>query len=86
MDGSFNQYLRCSIAIAALFMCGVVMAAPVDIHQADAPALSRAPSGVGIKLSRRIVAYRQQHGRFARTDDLQEVPYAAEVIWERNAK
>ena len=44
----------------------------VDINTADDTALARLPE-VGPSLARRIVAYRQQHGRFAAPEELMQV-------------
>ena len=44
----------------------------VDINTADDTALARLPE-VGPLLARRIVAYRQQHGRFAVPEELMQV-------------
>lgn len=48
-------------------------AGPVDVNTATAQQLQELP-GVGPVLSERIIAYRQEHGRFGSVDQLQEVP------------
>lgn len=45
---------------------------PLDINSATAEELERLPR-VGPALARRIVTYREQHGRFASADDLRHV-------------
>jgi len=45
----------------------------IDLNEASWPELTMLP-GISETLARRIVAYRQQHGRFQSLDDLQMVP------------
>lgn len=45
---------------------------PLDVNSATAEELERLPR-VGPALARRIVTYREQHGRFASADDLRHV-------------
>ncbi|MBM3321999.1 ComEA family DNA-binding protein [candidate division WOR-3 bacterium] len=44
----------------------------LDLNRADAPELEALP-GIGPELARRIVAYREQHGRFNSPDELRRV-------------
>jgi competence protein ComEA len=50
-----------------------VPAAPVDLNTATAQQLDSLP-GVGPVLAQRILAWRAQHGRFSRAEELGEVP------------
>jgi competence protein ComEA len=56
----------------------------VDINTADADTLALALDGVGITRAEAIVAYREEHGRFVRIDDLQEVSGIGPATLERN--
>jgi len=51
---------------------GVDPAHPVDLNTADAAAIEALP-GIGPSMSRAIVAYRSEHGRFRSVDELQDV-------------
>ena len=51
---------------------GVDPAHPVDLNTADAAAIEALP-GIGPAMSRAIVAYRSEHGRFRSVDELQDV-------------
>ena len=48
-------------------------AAPLDINRADATALQSLP-GIGPLLARRILAHREEHGRYHQATDLLAVP------------
>ena len=54
----------------------------LNLNQADASALSGLP-GVGPVLAERIVAHRQQIGRFTETDDLLQVQGIGPALMER---
>jgi competence protein ComEA len=57
---------------------------PVDVNQADAPALAEGLNGVGPKIAAAIVSYRKQHGPFRRLEDLLNVKGIGPRILERN--
>ncbi|NLC23423.1 MAG: RNA-binding transcriptional accessory protein [Oxalobacter sp.] len=61
-----------------------VNAIGVDVNTASAPLLARV-SGIGETLARNIVAYRDQHGRFASRADLKSVPRLGEKTFELSA-
>lgn len=52
---------------------GVAASGPVDINHASAEELDTVP-GIGPTLARRIVAFREANGPFARVEDLTRVP------------
>lgn len=45
---------------------------PVDINTATAEELQKVP-GIGVALARRIIEFREEHGRFEKVDDLLNV-------------
>lgn len=57
----------------------VTLAEVIDINEASAQRLREALPGIGEVLSRRIVAYREEHGPFADPSDLLEVPGVTEA-------
>ena len=57
-------------------------AAPVDLNAADQDGLDALP-GVGPVLAGRILAWREQHGRFSSVDELAEVPGIGPKVLER---
>jgi competence protein ComEA len=57
-------------------------ASPVDVNIADAAALATVP-GIGATLASRIVALREQDGRFASFDELLDVAGMTEARLER---
>ncbi len=58
--------------------------APIDINVANEEALIRLP-GIGKVTARRIVVYRQQHGRFRRLQDLRKVRGIGPKVLEKIA-
>lgn len=59
---------------SVLVLCPIyVLAAPVNINQADAEAISDALTGIGPKKAAAIVQYREQHGAFKTVSDLENV-------------
>ena len=59
---------------SVLVLCPIyVMAAPVNINQADAEAISGALTGIGPKKAAAIIQYREQHGSFKTVNDLENV-------------
>ncbi len=56
----------------------------VNINTADATALAANIKGIGIKKAEAIVAYRQQHGKFSRAEDLAKVRGIGKKTVEKN--
>lgn len=56
----------------------------VDINSASAEQLAAVLVGVGESKARAIVAYREQHGAFARVEDLVQVKGIGEALISRN--
>ena len=57
---------------------------PVDLNRATVEELRTLP-GIGPVMAERIVAFRKEHGRFVRPEDLKEVPGVGEKTFERIA-
>ena len=57
------------------------IAGKINVNTADVTLLVTLP-GVGPVLAQRIVAYRQEHGRFDRIDDIMEVPGIGQRTFE----
>jgi len=57
---------------------------PVNVNQADAPALAAGLVGVGPAIAEAIVSYRKQHGPFQRLEDLLNVKGIGPRTLERN--
>ena len=51
-------------SIVALVLPALALAGPVNINTADAEALSRELTGIGMAKAEAIVRYREQHGAF----------------------
>lgn len=59
---------------AILMLCSFsLIAAPVNVNQADAETLSKALKGIGPKKAEAIVQYRKEHGEFKSLKDLENV-------------
>jgi competence protein ComEA len=61
-----------------------LFAAQVDINSADATTLSESLKGVGPKLARAIVDYRNKNGSFKTVDDLADVKGVGPSIIKKN--
>lgn len=57
-------------------------ARPVDLNRASAEELTAVP-GIGKALAQRIVDFREQHGPFARVEDLMKVKGIGEKSFEK---
>ncbi|WP_277374444.1 helix-hairpin-helix domain-containing protein [Pseudomonas sp. AA-38] len=62
----------------------VAPAAMVNLNTADAATLQRELAGIGETKAQAIVAYREQHGKFASVDELLEVKGIGEATLEKN--
>ncbi len=62
----------------------VVNKVGVDVNTAS-PALLTYVSGIGPKLSEKVVEYREAHGRFRSRDELQKVPGLGPKAYEQGA-
>jgi len=73
------------LALAVLLASSLAFAAgPVDVNTADAPALAQAMNGVGMSKAEAIVAYRKEHGPFAKIEDLTRVKGVGPATVEKN--
>jgi competence protein ComEA len=57
--------------------------ARVNINSADVKELMTL-TGVGRKVARSIVAYRDAHGPFKKADDIRKVDGVTDALWEKN--
>nr|WP_298165957.1 ComEA family DNA-binding protein [uncultured Pseudomonas sp.] len=62
----------------------VAAVAQIDLNSADVATLQRELLGVGQVKAEAIVAYREEHGKFASVDELLEVKGIGAAILERN--
>lgn len=68
-----------------LTLPGLLLAAtPVNINQADATTIAKSLDGVGLSRAKAIVAWRSDHGRFKKADDLRHVKGIGKATIERN--
>lgn len=74
--------------LALLLVAGGALAAPdsVNVNSADAETLAAVLDGVGMARAEAIVAYRQEHGRFADLYDLANVKGIGDRTVELNAE
>ena len=77
--------MKMIFALLALISANV-LAAPVNINQADADAISNALNGIGPKKAEAIVQYRTKNGPFATLSDLEKVPGIGEKTIKINEK
>ncbi|PPD29872.1 MAG: competence protein ComEA [Methylomonas sp.] len=63
-----------------------VLAAPVNINQADAETISEALNGIGPKKAEAIVQYRMKNGPFTALSELEKVPGIGEKTIQINEK
>lgn len=71
------------LTISAL-LCSALAAANVNINTASAEQLAAQIDGVGPVVAQRIVAHREQVGRFSQPADLAAVKGVGERILEKN--
>jgi competence protein ComEA len=62
----------------------VAAVAQVDLNSADVTTLQRELLGIGQVRAEAIVAYREEHGKFASVDELLEVKGIGAAILEKN--
>lgn len=62
----------------------VAQAATINLNTADAATLQRELTGIGEIKAQAIVAYRDEHGRFATVDELLEVKGIGQATLEKN--
>lgn len=72
------------LMILCLFFSSHVFAAPVNINNADAKAISTALKGVGQKKAEEIIKYRTANGKFKAVGDLAKVPGIGAKTVEKN--
>jgi len=65
--------IKSVVAGLTLLWASVLWAGQIDINTADAPALTEALSGIGMKKAQAIVDYRSANGPFKTIDDLVKV-------------
>jgi competence protein ComEA len=79
------KMLRTAIAFFLLSVGSLTaLASPVNINTADELTLSQEINGVGPKLAKSIVEFREQNGAFATIDDLQRVKGIGPKLVDRN--
>lgn len=78
------QSILRAILLAACFVPGILLAAPVNINTADPATLAAEIKGVGEKLAAAIVAHREAHGPFKRVEDLADVKGIGPRLLEAN--
>ena len=92
---SIKQILSIITLIASLYVPAIAVAADskdkyegieitVNINTASAQELADLLKGVGLKKAEQIVEYRQQNGKFATADDLDNVPGIGAATVEKN--
>jgi competence protein ComEA len=59
-----------SLFIPFVLFSGSVLAAPVNVNEADASEISAALKGIGMKKAQAIVDYREENGLFTTAEDL----------------
>ena len=62
-----------SLFIPFVLFSGSIVAAPVNINEADAGQISEALKGIGLKKAQAIVDFREKHGKYGSADDLAKV-------------
>lgn len=84
-----RPWITTTRTLAALLMVLALGAAaahaespPIDINEATAAQLTELP-GVGPAIAARIVAFREEHGRFERVEDLMKVRGIGEKTFEK---
>ena len=71
-------------ALAALFVCSISMAAPVNINTANAQQIAEALNGIGLSKAQAIVDYREANGLFSQADEIVFVRGIGESTLEKN--
>lgn len=82
-----NKQITAFLAAATLAfgLAGTAVAAgPVNINKASAEEIADSLSGVGIKKAREIVAFRDKHGAFKSTEQLEDVKGIGPKMVEKN--
>jgi len=78
------KIIRILLTFLAFTFSALVYAGPVDINIANASALAKNISGVGIKKAEMIVAYREKHGMFKKVEDITKVKGIGAKLLEKN--
>ena len=84
----FSRYwlsLLLATILSFFIVESVTAAEPVNINTADVATLTAELSGVGPKLARRIVDFRERHGDFETVASLRDVRGVGEAILLKNA-
>ena len=76
--------IRIFLAFLILSFSTFVYAAAVDINTADAQTLTKNIKGVGLAKATAIVAYREEHGKFQKVEDLVKVKGIGVKLIEKN--
>ena len=76
--------IRIFLTFLALSISAFVFAGPVDINIADVQTLAKNIKGVGAKKAAAIIAYREQHGKFQKADDIVKVKGIGIKLLEKN--
>lgn len=67
-----------------LLVSFATFAETVDINTADAITLAKNIKGIGVKKAKAIVAYRNEHGRFNKIEELSKVKGIGTKLVEKN--
>lgn len=76
----------CLLFLATLHNAPMAQEALVDINTADTKVLAKRLKGVGPRLAKRIVDFREKHGPFPTVEALIEVKGIGNRVLERNRK
>lgn len=81
-----NKHISALLAAAVLAfgLSGTAAAGPVNVNKANAEEIADSLSGVGIKKAREIVAFREKHGPFKSTEQLEDVKGIGPKMVEKN--
>jgi competence protein ComEA len=78
------KYLHILALACALFLTTPAFAEVVNINKADAAALAQNLNGIGEAKAKKIVEYREQHGKFKSVEELSNVPGIGAKTVEKN--